>query len=53
MVLSIILLSWSTVCSPVAQGGLGVRKVEVINRALLGSGCGGLGEKKLFSGEGL
>uniref|UniRef100_A0A2N9FBT2 Uncharacterized protein n=1 Tax=Fagus sylvatica TaxID=28930 RepID=A0A2N9FBT2_FAGSY len=24
-----------------AQGGLGVRKVEVINRALLGSGCGG------------
>ena len=47
------LVSWSTVCSLVAQGGLGVRKVEVINRALLGSGCGGLGEKKLFSAEGL
>ena len=30
-----------------------MRKVEVINRALLGSGCGGLGEKKLFSAEGL
>uniref|UniRef100_A0A2N9I593 Reverse transcriptase domain-containing protein n=1 Tax=Fagus sylvatica TaxID=28930 RepID=A0A2N9I593_FAGSY len=30
------LVNWSTVCSPVAQGGLGVRKVEVVNRALLG-----------------
>ena len=29
-------MNWSTVCSPIAQGGLGVRKVEVINRALLG-----------------
>jgi hypothetical protein len=30
------LVNWSTVCSPIAQSGLGVRKVEVINRALLG-----------------
>ena len=30
------LVGWDTVCSPLAQGGLGVRKVEVINRALLG-----------------
>jgi hypothetical protein len=30
------LVGWETVCSPLAQGGLGVRKVEVINRALLG-----------------
>ena len=30
------LVNWSTVCSPVAQGSLGVRKVEVVNRALLG-----------------
>uniref|UniRef100_A0A2N9G8A9 Reverse transcriptase zinc-binding domain-containing protein n=1 Tax=Fagus sylvatica TaxID=28930 RepID=A0A2N9G8A9_FAGSY len=30
------LVSWDTVCSPIAHGGLGVRKVEVFNRALLG-----------------
>jgi hypothetical protein len=30
------LVGWETMCSPLAQGGLGVRKVEVINRALLG-----------------
>jgi hypothetical protein len=29
-------VGWDTICSPLAQGGLGVRKVEVINRALLG-----------------
>jgi hypothetical protein len=30
------LVSWDTVCSPLAHGGLGVRKVEVFNRTLLG-----------------
>ena len=30
------LVGWDTVCSPLAQGGLGVKKVEVFNRALLG-----------------
>jgi hypothetical protein len=30
------LVGWNTVCSPIDQGGLGVRKVNVINRALLG-----------------
>ena len=30
------LVNWDTVCSPSANGGLGVRKVEVFNRALLG-----------------
>jgi hypothetical protein len=30
------LVGWDTVCSPLAQGGPGVRKVEVFNRALLG-----------------
>ena len=30
------LVGWDTVCSPLAQGGLGVQKVEVFNRALLG-----------------
>ena len=29
-------VGWDTVCSPLAQDGLGVRKVEVFNRALLG-----------------
>ncbi len=30
------LVGWNTVCSPIDQGGLGVRKVNVINKALLG-----------------
>ena len=30
------LVGWDTICFPLAQGGLGVRKVEVFNRALLG-----------------
>ena len=30
------LVGWDTVCSPLAHGGLGVRKVEVFNRVLLG-----------------
>jgi hypothetical protein len=30
------LVSWDIVCSPLAQGGLGVRRVEVFNRALMG-----------------
>ena len=30
------LVNWDTVCFPLAYGGLGVRKVEVFNRALLG-----------------
>uniref|UniRef100_A0A2N9GHA4 Reverse transcriptase domain-containing protein n=1 Tax=Fagus sylvatica TaxID=28930 RepID=A0A2N9GHA4_FAGSY len=30
------LVGWDTVCSPLAHGGLGVRKVEVFNKALLG-----------------
>ena len=30
------LVGWNTVCRPLAHGGLGVRKVAVINRALLG-----------------
>ena len=30
------LVNWDTMCSPLAHGGLGVRKVEVFNRALLG-----------------
>jgi hypothetical protein len=30
------LVGWNTVCRPLANGGLGVRRVDVINRALLG-----------------
>jgi hypothetical protein len=30
------LVGWDTICSPLAQGGLRVRKVKVFNRALLG-----------------
>ncbi len=29
-------MSWDIVCSPLAQGGLGVQRVEVFNRALMG-----------------
>ena len=30
------LVKWDTVCSPIAKGGLGVRKLVTFNRALLG-----------------
>ena len=30
------LVGWNNVCCPLANGGLGVRRVDVINRALLG-----------------
>jgi hypothetical protein len=30
------LVDWNTVCSPIAQGGLGVRKIVPLNKALLG-----------------
>ena len=30
------LVGWNIVCSLLANGGLGVRRVDVINRALLG-----------------
>jgi hypothetical protein len=29
-------VKWDTVCSPIAQGGLGVRKLVTFNHALLG-----------------
>ena len=31
-----IWLNWATVCSPIASGGLGIRKVRLFNEALLG-----------------
>ena len=30
------LVKWATVCSPIASGGLGIRKVRLFNEALLG-----------------
>ncbi|XP_030923333.1 uncharacterized protein LOC115950243 [Quercus lobata] len=30
------LVKWSTVCTPIASGGLGIRKVRLFNEALLG-----------------
>jgi len=30
------LVSWSTICSPISQGGLGIRNLRIINKALLG-----------------
>ena len=30
------LVKWATVCSPIASGGVGIRKVRLFNKALLG-----------------
>ncbi len=30
------LVNWDTVCSPLVNGGLGIRKIVAFNRALLG-----------------
>ena len=30
------LVNWDTVCSPIVNGGLGIRKIVAFNRALLG-----------------
>lgn len=30
-----IVLKWNKVCSPIKEGGLGIRRLEVINKALL------------------
>ena len=30
------LVDWDTVCSPISEGGLGIRKVRKFNQALLG-----------------
>ena len=31
------LVKWATVCSPIASGGVGIRKVRLFNKALLGN----------------
>jgi len=30
------LISWSKTCSPISEGGLGIRNLRIFNRALLG-----------------
>ena len=38
------LVRWETVCSPISQGGLGVRLIEKVNKALLGKWLWRVGE---------
>ena len=40
-------------CLPIVLGGLGIRELVHFNKALLGNGYGGLGEKALIFGGGL
>lgn len=37
------LVGWDKVCSPIACGGLGIKKLTSLNKALLGNSCEGLG----------
>ena len=30
------LINWKVVCSPKEEGGLGIRKIDLLNKALLG-----------------
>ena len=30
------LVKWTTICAPISSGGLGIRKIRLINEALLG-----------------
>jgi hypothetical protein len=34
-------VSWSKICSPISEGGLGIRNLMMFNRAL--NGCGAMG----------
>ena len=44
------LVKWASVCAPISSGGLGIRKLSLFNEALLGSGFGDLGLRKMPSG---
>ena len=47
------LLGWDKVCMPIANGGLGIRKLTTFNKALLGNGFGVSGLRRLGFGGGL
>ena len=46
------LVKWATVCTPIASGCLGIRKVRLLMKLCLGSGYGDLGWRGLpFGGK--
>ena len=47
------LLGWDKVCMPIANGGLGIRKLTTFKEALLGNGFGISGLRRLGFGGGL
>ena len=46
------LLGWDKVCMPIANGGLGIRKLTTFKEALLGNGFGVSGLRRLSFGGG-
>ena len=45
------LVGWNIVCRPLAHGGLGFEKWQLLIELCWGNGCGGLALKRLTSGE--
>jgi hypothetical protein len=42
-------VSWSKVCSPISEEGLGIRNLMMFNRAL--NGCGAMGLRERLGAE--
>ena len=45
------LVEWDKVCSPMDEGGLGIRNIRKLNQALLGSGFGDLLMRRVLGGD--
>jgi hypothetical protein len=45
------LVSWSTVCSPISAGGLGIRNLRTFNKALLGKCCAVMSMRERLCGD--